>query len=247
MMNEFIIKLADLNILIRCRHEKCLRLCQDYLTFDAPDFTVYASDEEIMREGKNEGYPEDYLESLCIYRQIAERLPEFNRFVFHGAAVTYRERGYLFTAPSGTGKSTHISLWKRYLGADVDLINGDKPVLAIVPDGVRVYGTPWAGKENWQKNRSALLNGVCFLEQGRENSVRALCPEECVPRLIRQTYLPAKERAAGLTLELLDRLAERVPFLLLRCDRSEEAVRCSFEGLTGLPYEKIIKEVSNEN
>lgn len=64
----------------------------------------------------------------------------------HGAVVAWKDQGYLFTAPSGTGKSTHLALWKKYLGDQAEVINGDKPFLKVMEDEVWVYGTPWAGK-----------------------------------------------------------------------------------------------------
>lgn len=189
----------------------------------------------------------------ALHRAIAEAMPLYGRFVMHGAAITYGGGAYLFCAPSGVGKSTHIALWKRYLGDGVDIINGDKPFLSL-EDGcagehIRVHGSPWAGKELWQKNRSAELRAVCLITRGEKNSIvrfgdaeslgptERFGPTECLGALMRQIYLPRSAEAAQATLALTDALVRLVPVYRLRCDMSEEAVRCSFEALTGLRYQ----------
>lgn len=239
------VKIADKVIALHPHDPKLCEYCAAYRTEEEKeDFSCSWSEEEIRMEqepGTEEGiYTMPYLETLTALRKMAEKFPYYERLLFHGAAITFRDDAYLFTAPSGTGKSTHISLWKKYLGKEVDIINGDKPVLAIEKDGdsvrTTVYGTPWAGKERWQKNRSAELKGICFLRQSRENKIRALQPGECAAMLLRQVYLPEDEKAAGLTMELLDRMLTAVPVYVLECDRSEEAVRLSFETLTKEKY-----------
>ncbi len=181
-------------------------------------------------------YPDTYLERLSIYRQIAEGLPAFGRAVFHGAVVQFQGKAYFFSAPSGTGKSTHVALWKRYMGEQVGIINGDKPILGDDGNQILAYGTPWAGKEGWQSNCCAPLQGGCFLRQAKRNQMVRLRPEECAEWLLGQLYLPSHSQAAVQTLELADQIIKRVPMWILECDMSEEAVRLSFETMTGLAY-----------
>jgi hypothetical protein len=154
----------------------------------------------------------------------------------HGASISYDDKAYLFTAPSGTGKSTHIRLWKKYLGEKVKIVNGDKPFLSIENNTPIIYGTPWAGKERWHRNCSEHLAGICFIQRGFTNTICMLKPEESLSLLFKQVYMPDDAVAVGHTLELLDALIRNVPLYLLECDMSEDAVRCSFETLTGLPY-----------
>ena len=98
----------------------------------------------------------------------------------HGAAIAFDGAAYLFTAPSGTGKTTHVRLWRQYLGSRVTVVNGDKPFLSLEPDGtVRVWGSPWAGKERWQSPISVPLCGVCLLERGTDRICR-LPPEQAL-------------------------------------------------------------------
>lgn len=76
-------------------------------------------------------YSLQYLETLAALRKIADFMPEKDCFLMHGAVVAWKDQGYLFTAPSGTGKSTHLALWKKYLGDQAEVINGDKRFLKL--------------------------------------------------------------------------------------------------------------------
>jgi len=236
-MYQFFIELAELRFLIKCRYEYCYQLCKDYLVDgNEYDFEIYVSDEMLNQEcALSPEYDAGYIESLGVYRLIAESVPMKKRFLMHGAVITFEDQGYMFTALSGTGKTTHIRLWKKYLKKHVDIVNGDKPLLYCHQD-VYAYGTPWCGKEGWQKNRKAKLNGICFIQRGSVNCIRRLEMVEVVSLLMKQVYLSKDKEVMFLILECIDFLLKKVPFYLLECDMSKEAVRCSFEGLTGLSF-----------
>lgn len=242
---KFMIEVADLLIEVESVYPQLVQYCKDYRAEAAdgrtPDFSVLMTKEEIAacHAGLLEPSSMEFAEKMLLLRKLAEQLPFYHRFYMHGAAITYENDAYIFTAPSGTGKTTHISLWRKYLGSAVDIINGDKPFLSVEPaGGVTVYGTPWAGKEGWQKNRSAAVRGICFLRQAKENHIRKLQPFECVQLLLQQIFVSRDVKSAELTLELIDGLMQRVPCYLLECNREEEAVRMSFETLTGRKMEE---------
>lgn len=139
---------------------------------------------------------------------------------------------------SGTGKSTHIRLWRRMIGSDVGIVNGDKPILQITDENVLVYGTPWAGKEKWQKNCCVPLKGICLLRRGEKNAIRKADFSSCTEEIFHQVYMPQEGDMLLKTMELLDRLLTLVPLYELSCDMTEEAVKTSFECLTGEPYRR---------
>ncbi len=232
-MENFNILLAQHSFNIECVFEETRSFCRDYLTDKPAELSVLSDRDMAIAEkaASSEEVTVQYAEKTSVYRQIAEQLPNFGAAVFHGAAITCGERGYLFTAPSGTGKSTHIRLWKKYF-ENVDIINGDKPILKGENEGIRVYSSPWCGKEGWQKNRSAPLFGICIIRQSKENRIRRLSAAEALPHLMRQIYLPKKGDGRGLTLELLNTLLCSVPIFMLDCDISEEAAKTSFEAMT---------------
>ena len=236
---KFIVGLADKYIEINSVYDALRNFFKDYLVTDVtPDFSVSLNQEDTSAEqevtSENQFSP-TYLETLALLRKLAEILPSHNRILMHGASISYNEHAYLFTAPSGTGKSTHIRLWKKYLGDDVKIVNGDKPFISLEDEPV-IYGSPWAGKENWHRNCKMPLKGICFVQRGTTNSIRRIEASDCLSLLFKQVYLPADTLAAGLTLELVDMLIKKVPLYVLTCDMSEDAVRCSFEALTGLSY-----------
>lgn len=249
---RFRVRLAGLTVDVEPLHAGIRRLCEGYAVAadDSPaDLAIRVTQDAIDAERaiSTDEHPwsDAYLETLAVLRTLSEQLPARRRMLMHGAVIQYAGRAYLFTAPSGTGKSTHIMLWRQYLGPDVRVVNGDKPIVRI-PDAAEqpavVYGTPWAGKEGWQENTSAPLAGVVFLSRSElgASSIRRINPVACLDRIMRQAYMPKGADAAGATLELIDALLTRTPLYELACDMSEDAVRVSFEALTGLPYEPAI-------
>lgn len=261
MSTIFTMRLADVTVGVSALHEDVFRMCADYVLDgsgpSAPDLQVSVVQEDIERERAlsvpGSAWSDAYLETLAVYRKIAEWAPLRDRMLIHGASIEYAGRAYLFCAPSGTGKSTHVRLWRTYLGGAVDIVNGDKPLVRIdrgrssdTPPAERpprlpatVYGTPWCGKEGWQRNVSAPLAGICLLRRAQgpgESAIRRIEPVAALDFMMRQVYLPEHSDAAAATLELLDALLARTPLFELSCDMSEDAVRVSFEGLTGEPY-----------
>lgn len=243
---KFTVKLAGKRITMDSVYPELREFFKDYLDDGASDFTISWTKDDILAEAmRTEGqeFPMTYLETLVALRKLSEVFPAHQRFLMHGACIKYNEKAYIFTAPSGTGKSTHIRLWRKYLGDDVDIVNGDKPFLSVEDSQVLVYGTPWAGKERWQKNHHAPLHGICLLCRGEENRIHKIEPAEGLPFLLKQIYIPEDAAAAGLTLELLDGMLKNVPVYVLECNISEDAVQCSFEAMTGLPYPKTNEKI----
>lgn len=232
-MQKLDIMLGGLKIGIKHKYNYMSDFCKDYIAqFDEPDIIAKADDNAILKEKEMVPMASiETCESLCIYRAIGEQLPDFDRFVFHGAAIEFAGNAYLFTAPSGTGKTTHINLWRKFLGDKVDIINGDKPIIHVGNTST-VYGTPWAGKEGLQRNASAPLRAICILKQSKTNSIMLLEKSGVVNHLMRQVYMPHNPIALSKTLELLGTIIENTPVYILECDISEEAFKTSYNALT---------------
>lgn len=223
---------------VTCRYESTREYCRDYLCTDdgVPDLEVQVSDQELAHTLQAvPGIDEPWAEFTALYRPLARFLPEKNGFVIHGASIHYGGRAYLFTAPSGTGKTTHIRLWKRYLGQDVGIVNGDKPVITVGSE-VQIHGTPWAGKERWQRNLSFPLAGICLVNRGMENKVEKVSADAYLPFLLGQLFFGGEAPQVAKTMELLDATLSRVPVYRMECDMSRQAVECSFEALTGQKF-----------
>lgn len=236
---SFVVKLANLHIGLEHDTPELRNFFKDYTAEGAaPDLMISWTDHDIAQESQNteNAFPRHYIETLVILRKISEILPQQQCFLFHGASISYQDKAYLFAAPSGTGKSTHIRLWRKYLGDAVNIVNGDKPFISLIDEQPYIYGTPWAGKEHWQQNCSFPLAGICFIQRGISNTIQHITPAEALPLILKQIYMPQNAVSLDYTLQLLDRLMNDTPLYLLTCDMSEDAVRCSFEAMTGLPY-----------
>ncbi len=207
-------------------------MCAPYRTEGDPDFSVATSLDDIEAEATSgQSFPSSYLETLAVYRKIAERMPLFDGFLMHGSCIAVDDSSYVFCAPSGTGKSTHTALWRRLLGERAEMVNDDKPLVRFSSGTAYVYGTPWDGKHHLSCNMSVPLKSVCFLERSETNSIRELSFSEALPFLIRHVYRPSDPVALEKTLGLLKRLDIR--FYNLRCNMEISAAKLSYSAMGG--------------
>ncbi len=242
-------QIADRVIQIDSMYDQVHKLCQDYRLDkgeDRPadisvkiiqtdiDFERVRASREKALEGRKDYVSSDpYLETLAVYRKIAEQLPEYQTLLMHGSAVAVDGNAYLFTAKSGTGKSTHTRLWRELLGDRVVYINDDKPVIRLTDEGAVIYGTPWNGKHRLGANISAHLKTICILERSETNWIHPVSPEEAYPVLLQQIYRPMDVPAVQKTLDLIDGLMRQVCFYRLGCNISLEAARVSYQAMSG--------------
>jgi hypothetical protein len=232
----FIIKIADINVCIDNKYDYVKTLCKDYIVEDrnAPDITISVTDEEIANEVKLAEFdaPVDYAEGVCVYRKICKQLPiRFNAYLFHSAVIEYEGKGYAFSAKSGTGKSTHIRLWRKHFGEKVHVVNGDKPIMRFMKDELVAYGTPWCGKEGYQNNTSVAIKGICFIERATNNSIKRITPDEAIGRIFHQILTPEDIASVDALFPLLDRTLTQIPCYVLQCNISEEAAQIAYEGM----------------
>ncbi len=236
-----IYEIAGLRIDIRNSYPFTDKFCAEYLSADQSspaDLVAAVTEEEMSKEREvSPGFSEGYIENICLYRSICMQIPKRNRMLMHCSVLEYDGMGYAFLGKSGTGKSTHTKLWLQHL-TPTRVINGDKPILEYKNGEFIAYGTPWMGKERWGTNAAVPLKGLCFLQQAKVNEITRLSPAEVASRLFLQILLPNEEENASATLELADKMVTQVPAYLLKCDISEEAVKTSFEKMTGLCYEE---------
>ena len=218
-------------------YEEVHRLCRDYRAEGEPDFTVeiVPSYLDFERARATGDYSDSYLETLAVYRQIAEKMPTYNTILMHGSAVALDGEAYLFTAKSGTGKSTHARLWREVFGERAVMVNDDKPLVRIGDGGATVYGTPWNGKHRLGANIAVPLKAVCLLERAEENHIERIAKSDAYPMLIRQTYRPADPVSLTKTMTLIDRLADTVGLYRLGCNMEREAAEVAYNGMRGNP------------
>ena len=225
-----IIRLAGVKVGIDNRYDIAPRM-EGWLASGEPDFTLRVFPEEMALEDAGRGLDPAYLEFICAYRHIAERMPDYDAFVFHGAAVVMEELAYLFTAPSGTGKTTHARLWHYGFEGRAWYLNGDKPILRRSEAGFTVCGTPWRGKEGYGVNAERPIQGICLLRRGEENRIAPAEPGELAGFLTRQIYLPRDPRRLEKALELLDACCGAVPIWSMSCTLNAKAAQMAWEAM----------------
>lgn len=210
---------------------------------DNEDIIDLSNVSELIKYSSNEKYRDN--NELIALALLSERLPEHDRILMHGVAVSFRGKAFIFTAPSGVGKSTHATLWKRFFKKEVVVLNGDKPIIALdkakneqqSSPCIRVYGTPWAGKEGWQTAASAPLTAICLIRRSASNCITRVCPDTVLDDLMAQFYIPNSTEGVEKTLTIIRTIIEKTPVFVLECDVSIEALKVSYEGLTGLVFE----------
>lgn len=237
-MTEFTIEIAGVKVHIQSLHEDTKAYCVDYLSNGPADISISISQADIDMERQYdekergvEGKPsvrfsDAYMETLAVYRKIANQLVSHDVLLFHGSVVAMDGVAYLFTAKSGTGKSTHTRLWRQEFGDKVIMVNDDKPLLRISSDGILVCGTPWDGKHRLNTNCMVPLKAICVLERGADNQICSITPKEVLPVLMQQSHRPAD---LGKYMELLDLMTDKVAFYRMQCNMDPQAAHVAYE------------------
>ena len=205
---------------------------QPYLTEETgpADITVQCDAQKIL-DHNPELRSLDGAEYMGTGSAFARALLNFDGFQLHSSAVMVDGKAYLFSAPSGTGKSTHTEKWCRLFGAK--LLNDDKPVLRLQEGQWIAYGTPWSGKYDLSTPTGVPLGGIAFLQRAEENRIRRLDPQEAVPLIISQSLRYLRPDQMELQLALLDKLLRQMPVWLLECRNDDQAAYLAYENMGG--------------
>ena len=195
-------------------------MCSEYLTDEAPLFSVGADEEhkEELRKfflGSSQVFSDAFLESVAVQEKVCAAVLDYDAAVFHAALISFDGQGVAFAAPSGTGKTTHIKLWRsgRFFAS----------------------GMPWCGKENWGCNKTVPLKAICFIDRAEHNSISPLEDNrEIMSRLFLQLVMPEEHRLMVKYLDFANKLINTVPFYLLRCNMDLSAAQTAHDGIFGI-------------
>lgn len=144
-------------------------------------------------------------------------------YAIHSASICYHGKAWLFSGPSGTGKSTHTNLWKQYCGTPV--INGDLNLLAFADSSFVIHGIPWCGTSGICDNHTYPLGGITLLKQASSNYLLPLTDDQKQLFVLQRLISPSWK--ADLLLRMVSfvaRLAEQTAIRQLGCTVSPEAV-----------------------
>lgn len=204
-----------------------------------PDITI-ESNWQALQEKQPQLHAEE-CEYLCTGASFYRQLLEHRGMMLHASAVVLDGKAYLFSAPCGTGKSTHTDLWRQVFGPDrAQILNDDKPALRFEYGRWYAYGTPWSGKTDQNLNIRAEIAGICFLHQADKNSILPFTGPKVIHSLLEQTVRPAEAALRMELMTLLDLLISMVPLWQMGCNMDPEAAIVSYETMSGIKQGELI-------
>ncbi len=210
--------------------------------FENPQATFSVTHEEILKEQEIATVESSYTNSILavLLRKIAEWIIPKNAFLMHTALIDVDGVGVGFAAASGTGKTTHLLLWKKLLEDRMTVINGDKPIVRFFEDSVYPigYGTAWNGKERMGNAGNTPICHICFIERAENNSCTELTAAESISLLFKQVYISSNADSVTQTLKLMDTFLKNVRLWKIKCNMDVSAAQ--------IAYDTIFKEKQNE-
>ena len=245
-MEQFTMEIAGMVTRVQPLFQSTKDYCGPYLTEKEPEFFVQVTEEDLVfqqmlldQEAVEEGlkfrkFKEPFLERATIQRRVADALLQRDTLMLHGSTVAVDGKAYLFTAPCGTGKSTHTRLWRELFGERAVMVNDDKPFLQITPAGVLAYGSPWSGKHGLASNICVPLNGICLLRRGKENKIHRIKAEALTDLLRHQAHFPEDTAWEQRVFSLVDALANVVPLWEMECNKELNAAHVAYLAMSGL-------------
>ena len=244
----FVILLAGVTIEIHSLHNTTKEIFDEYLLqsdyCESPDIKIHINDKDIINEWKKTKrsnnkqyvvYGEKYYEQFAVHRLICNKVVDYDTVLMHGAVVAYQGLGYMFTAPSGVGKTTRANIWlKEYSGSYI--VNGDKPLIHVYNDKIVAYGTPWCGKEHFGKNTSIPLHAIYIIERvdyNEEETIKRLDTNHAFFFFFYQLYSSDDINIRKKSLSILKTITKRVKIYLLRSKPTDHAIRLAYSASQG--------------
>lgn len=217
----------------------CERLAKQAVKYECDevgeaDITVILTEQRL--DELQENYPylsRDDVAYLATGSIFHRKLTKFDGLFLHSSCIEMDGRAYCFSADSGTGKSTHTSIWKKVFGDRVTYINDDKPAVRKIDGKYYAFGTPWSGKTALNNNIYAPLCAIVFIERAETNSIEPMDPikDQIALRFLEQTARPKNFDFMDSMLKTADDLLSKTPVLRLRCNMSDDAAITSYEYL----------------
>jgi hypothetical protein len=236
MIKEYY-RIADVVVEINSIYGNIHRMSHNYqIPISKPDIIISITPDDISFErtkilGDESEFSDGFMETLAVHRKLATQILRFNTLLFHGSAIAVDGEVYVFTARSGTGKSTHARLWRKKFGERVVMVNDDKPMLKVQNGKISVCGTPWNGKHRLDTNVELPLKAICIIYQDADNHIERISVHDALPVLWEQSYRPSDEMDMGKMLEMFGEIAENIPIYRLGCNMEDKAADVAWEGM----------------
>jgi len=230
-----IYKIAELIVNLENKGKTLEKQGKVYLTdkSETADITITLTYEFIKSKQKeNPHLTIDECQYIWTGSEFYHKLLDFDGFMLHASALAMDNKAYLFSAKSGTGKSTHTELWQKCFGEDrAVIINDDKPAIRFINNLFYVYGTPWSGKSDKNLDMKVPLKGIIFIERSETNWIKRIDSKQAIKLILDQTLRPKKIEKMDKLLGMIDKLLKIVPIYKMGCDISEGAVKLAYSVL----------------
>ena len=225
-----IYEIAGLKVEMEPRFGRLTKACEGYRSSGTPVMNLMPDPrDEAQVQVPTQEEREYILHSAAFCREIIQH----GRFFLHASAVVCGGGAYLFSGPSGIGKSTHTAMWQK-LFPGIQILNDDKPVIWPEKGKITAWGTPFSGKTQLQMNRGVPLRGICFLKQARENRIRPVAETEALALILNNTWRPKDDKTMNLLLNGIEQVVEEIPIFELSCTTDPEAAQLSYATMKGM-------------
>lgn len=239
-MTELNVKLADEVFTVRLHCNNTGFVFDGYLTDETGGKIIEASEEDNARllqkyceteivtgmqpRRKNKGKTE----VLAVHELLGRELLSRGVLLVHGSAVIADGAACLFTAPSGTGKSTHTKLWTELLGNRAFIINDDKPLIRVGSNGATVYPSPWGMTDGKPPLERAPLRAIIALSRG-ENRICQVSSSEMFPKLLKASIRGQTPAETLASVRLQNQLLTQVGLYQMTCKPEPAAAKMAYD------------------
>lgn len=240
MGSVLVVKLAGVNIKVSFRYNANFTKFLLFATTDSPQYDISLSHNILVEEKKTLERSLPFrlftmadAEYNALYQEIQKILYKESVLVFHGVLLQMDDYGYIFTGPSGIGKSTHGQSWVSLFPNRATVINGDKPLLKITKEGVIGHGSPWRGKEGIGINSNIPIKAICRLSRNKYNHIyNHPFDGEVLSWLINSTMSLDRNQQILDLVRWFKNASRFISFYELQCNMELEAARVSFLGMS---------------
>lgn len=227
------LKVADLIVEFEPRYDVMKSRVKQYIYEGEkePDIIINLSEQFFLdRQKENPLLPFAEVEGIFTGAYFYNELVKFGGVMLHASCVQYENFAYLFSADSGTGKSTHTHLWLKKF-PEAEILNDDKPAIRYIDGKFYAFGTPWSGKNDESINTKTEIAGITFLSRGENNEIERIAGNTATIDFLNQTVRPTNKNYMLQFMDILDKVLTEVPIYRLKCNMSLEAVETSYNAM----------------
>jgi len=202
------------------------------------DIVVNVSDERVREKAEQfSEMNEDDWAYMLTGADFYAALLRFNGILLHSSCIVVDGVAYAFSADSGTGKSTHASLWLEHFKDRAYMLNDDKPAIRKIDGKIYACGTPWSGKYDYSKPENVPLGAICFIERSENNWIKKADTGKAVFNIFSQTIRKLGMNGMNRLFDVIEDIFSSVDLYELGCNISDEAFEVSSSKMLKTPKE----------